>query len=148
MTEHPKAELTEQEYEDLAARLTDPDYVLTSGGQVKTGADAAAEGRAFMVREYGSAAELDKVLRQAGRPRIGQAPKGASPTVRARISDADYAAVKRLEEVTGRTQSDLVREAVHQFLHSQNGQLRRSGRRGPLLTSLTTSWRVVDRVFV
>jgi len=37
-------------------------------------------------------------------------------TVRARISENDYAAFKQLEQATGRSQSDLVREAVHQLL--------------------------------
>lgn len=115
-TENPKTEMAEQEYEDLAARLTDPGHPLPAPTEVKTGAAAAAEGRARMLREYGSEAALEKVLRQAGRPRIGQAAKGASPTVRGRISDADYAAFKQLEEATGCTQSELVREAVHQLL--------------------------------
>lgn len=42
-----------------------------------------------------------------GRPR-----RRHSPTVRGRISDADFAAFKRLEERTGKTQSELVREAI------------------------------------
>lgn len=116
MIDSHKTEMTEQDYEVLAARLTDPEYPVASGGQVKTGAAAAAEGRALMLREYGSEAELDNVLRRAGRPRIGESPRGASPTVRGRISDADYAAFKQLENATGRSQSELVREAVHNLL--------------------------------
>ncbi|MGL5826460.1 MAG: ribbon-helix-helix domain-containing protein [Nocardioides sp.] len=42
--------------------------------------------------------------------------KGASPTVRGRVTPTEYAALKTLESQTGRTQSDLVREAVHQLL--------------------------------
>lgn len=55
-----------------------------------------------------------------GRPRLGAAKAGPSPTVRARISDSDYAAFKRLEEITGRSQSELVREAVHRMLMEHN----------------------------
>jgi hypothetical protein len=69
-----------------------------------------------MLREYGSEAALDKELRQAGRTRLGEQPKGASPTVRGRISDADFAAFKRLEASTGKNQSELVREAVQLLL--------------------------------
>lgn len=103
------------DYDVLEARLTDSNYPLTSAGQVKTGADAAAEGHAFLLREYGSDAAIADAM-HPGRPRIGDAKRGASPTVRGRISDADYAAFKQLEEATGRSQSELVREAVHHML--------------------------------
>lgn len=104
------------DYDALEARLTDPDVALKSAGQVNTGEDAAAEGRAFLLREYGSMEAIEQEV-QRGRPRVGQPPRGASPTVRGRISAADYAAFKRLEEATGRSQSELVREAVHQLLN-------------------------------
>lgn len=110
------SEVTDEQLAALADTLTDPNYPLPNSKQGATGAAAAALGRALLVQEYGSAQALDTVLRQAGRPRVGQAPRGASPTVRGRISDADYAAFKQLEEVTGRTQSELVREAVHNLL--------------------------------
>ena len=103
------------DYDALEARLTDPDYPVRSAGQVKTGADAAAEGRAFLLREYGSEEAIAEAMRP-GRPRVGDTKRGASPTVRGRISDADYAAFKQLEDATGRTQSELVREAVHNLL--------------------------------
>lgn len=51
-----------------------------------------------------------------GRPRVGDAKRGPSPTVRARLSEAEFAAFEQLRETTGRTQSDLVREAVHDYL--------------------------------
>ncbi len=110
------SEATDEQLGALADKLTDPNYPLPSSTQAVTGAAAAAQGRAFLVQEYGSEQELDTVLRQAGRPRVGQAPRGASPTVRGRISDADYAAFKQLEDATGRSQSELVREAVHNLL--------------------------------
>ncbi len=73
-------------------------------------------GRALLMGEYGSAEVWDTILRQAGQPRIGQAPTGASPTVRGRISDEDYVAFKQLEDATGRFRSELVREALHNLL--------------------------------
>ena len=114
------SEVTDEQLDALADTLTNPNYPLPASTQGATGAAAAAQGRALLVQEYGSAEALDTVLRQAGRPRVGQAPRGASPTVRGRISDADYAAFKKLEDATGRSQSELVREAVHNLLTEHN----------------------------
>lgn len=75
------------DYDALRARLTDPEYPLTSAGQVKTGADAAAEGHVFLLREYGSKEAIAAAM-HPGRPRVGDAKRGASPTVRGRITDA------------------------------------------------------------
>ncbi|RNI23295.1 hypothetical protein [Flexivirga caeni] len=108
---------TEIDYDALEARLTDPDYPVRSAGQVKTGDAAAADGHAFLLREYGSDEAIAAAMSvPRGRPRVGSPKAGPSPTVRARISDADYAAFKKLEAATGRRQSDLVREAVHRLL--------------------------------
>lgn len=103
------------DYDALEARLTDPDHPVRSAGQVKTGADAAAEGRAFLLREYGSMEAIEAEMR-VGRPRVGAAKRGPSPTVRARLSDADYAAFQQLQDTTGRSQSEIVRDAVHDYL--------------------------------
>lgn len=107
---------TDADYEALAARLTDPETPLTAPRNVSTGADAEAAGRAFLVNEYGSEQALDAVLREAGRPRLGQKARGASPTVRGRIPEADRAAFDRLMKQTGKRESELVREAVHRLL--------------------------------
>ncbi len=107
---------TDEEYTALAERLTDPAAPLPRLTEIATGAEAAAHGRALMLREYGSEEALDAVLRRAGRTRLGEQPKGASPTVRGRIPEADFAAFKRLEELTGKKQSELVREAVQLLL--------------------------------
>lgn len=108
------ADMTDQDYDELAARLTDPNTPLPPPREVQAGTAAEAAGREFLVREYGSIDSVNEVLR--GRPRVGDTKRGASPTVRGRISDADYAAFKQLEDATGRTQSELVREAVHNLL--------------------------------
>ena len=105
------------DYDAIAARLADPDEPVRSARQVKTGAAAAEHGRAWLLREYGSEEAIDAATKVSpGRPRVGAAKAGPSPTVRARISDSDYAAFKKLEEATGRLQSELVREAVHRML--------------------------------
>lgn len=105
---------SDPDYGELAARLTDPDVETHGVGKPISGTAAAAEGRAFLLREYGSEEALQRALRP-GRPRVG-APSGESPTVRGRISDADFAAFKLLEERTGKKQSELVREAVQLLL--------------------------------
>lgn len=107
------------EFEALAARLTDPLTELPTPANVSTGEEAAAGGFEFLVSEYGSREALDVALRSAGRPRLGERPRGVSPTVRGRISEADFEAFKQLEMQTGKKQSELVREAVHLLLEQQ-----------------------------
>lgn len=103
------------DYDALAARLTDPNQPVTAAGEALRGAEAAEVGRDFLLREYGSTEAIERAMVKRGRPRIG-ASGGPSPTVRARITPDEYAAMKRLSESSGRSQSDLVREAVHQLL--------------------------------
>ena len=102
-------------YDALAARLTDVEHPLPAPTNVATGAAAAEQGRAFLLGEYGSEEALSRVLRR-GRPRVGDSARGESPTVRGRISNADFAAFKQLETQTGKKQSELVREAVRLLL--------------------------------
>ncbi len=102
------------DYDALAARLTHLDQP-TTGAEPVAGDAAAAIGREFLLREYGTAEAIERAIVTPGRPRVGQRG-GASPTVRARITHDEYAAMKQLEATTGRSQSDLVREAVHQLL--------------------------------
>lgn len=109
-------EKTDAEFEALAARLTDPTMALPAPANVSKGEDAAAKGRAFLVAEYGSPEALDAALRTAGRPRLGEKPKGASPTVRGRIAAADRVAFDQLMLQTGKRESELVREAVQLLL--------------------------------
>lgn len=122
-------EKNEADYEALAARLIDPSIPLPKPQNVLTGKAAAAAGREFMVKEYGSEEALDKALRSAGRPRLGQKARGVSPTVRGRIAEADRAAFDQLILRTGKKESELVREAVHLLLDQnrlteQPGQIR------------------------
>lgn len=110
------AEMTDKDYEELAARLTDPATVLPKPANVRTGTAAAADGRELLLREYGSQEALDAAMRSAGRPRLGETPKGASPTVRGRIPEAERAAFDDLIRETGKKESELVREAVRLLL--------------------------------
>jgi hypothetical protein len=106
----------DEDFAALAERLTDPSTNVPKSSEISTGAAAAAHGRALMVGEYGSNEALDTVLRRAGRTRLGEQSKGASPTVRGRLSEADFAAFKLLEQRTGKRQSELVRESIHRLL--------------------------------
>lgn len=110
------AEMDDAAFDRLAARLTDPATPMPELTNVLTGEAAAAAGRAFLVSEYGSEEALDAVLRAAGRPRLGEQPKGPSPVVRGRIPVADRAAFDELIRETGKKESELVREAVHLLL--------------------------------
>lgn len=107
-------------FDALVSRLTDPAKVLSSPTDVVTGEKAAARGRALMVSEYGNDEALDAVLRRAGRPRLGERAKGASPTVRGRIPEADHVAFERLMQQTGKKESELVREAVGLLLEQHH----------------------------
>lgn len=107
--------VSESEYEARSDRYADPTIPVTSGRQALTDAEAAAAGRTFLVAEYGSADAVDQLIRR-GRPRIGEKRPGGSAIVRARISDRDFAAFKKLEDQTGKSQADLVREGVHLLL--------------------------------
>lgn len=66
------------------------------------------------MEQYGSQEAVLAGMRR-GCPQVGS-PTGASPTVRDRISDTDYAAFTQLQHTTGRTQAELVREAVDDLL--------------------------------
>ncbi|MFK0009684.1 hypothetical protein ACIQTZ_21790 [Paenarthrobacter sp. NPDC090520] len=106
----------EMDYEALAQRLSDPDTEVQGIGTALHGADAAAAGRSFLLREFGSDEAIEAALRP-GRPKVGQRQSaGPSPTVRGRISEQEYQAFNDLIRETGKGQSALVREAVHLLL--------------------------------
>lgn len=112
--------MTNQEktdYDALAGRLTGD--ALVSAGTVRRGDAATAAGRDLLLREYGSDEAIAHAI-GAGRPRVGDSRRGASPTVRGRIADEDYSAFKELEVETGKKQSELVREAIHLLLQQHH----------------------------
>lgn len=111
---------SERDYEARSDRYADPAIPITPTGDTLTGAEAANAGRSFLIAEYGSEEAVDQLIRR-GRPRVGEKRAGGSAIVRARISDQDFAAFKKLEDQTGKTQADLVREGVHLLL-SQHQQ--------------------------
>jgi len=107
--------VSEREFEAASDRYADQSVSVAPIGPALTGEAAAAAGRDFLVAEYGSMEAVEREIRR-GRPRVGDTRRGASPVVRGRISEEDFAAFKRLEAETGRTQAELVREGVHLLL--------------------------------
>lgn len=112
MTEQKKTD-----YDALADRLTG-DSPLEAAA-VHVGANAAAAGREFLLREYGTEAAVNHALRR-GRPRVGDSAPGESATVRGRIGDVEYRAFMELVAELGKPQSQLIREAVHLLLERHN----------------------------
>ncbi len=57
---------TDNDFAALAERLTDPATHVPKSSEIATGTAAAAQGRALMVREFGSDETLGAELRRAG----------------------------------------------------------------------------------
>jgi hypothetical protein len=114
-------DMTEDEYEELARRLTDPDTPVRGVGPILTGEAAAAHGRAFMLREYGSMEAVEQAIEDARRYEAekratADAIPDSEPVVHAVIPAADFAAFRELERRSGLEQAELVRRAVHELL--------------------------------
>ena len=106
----------EFDYDALAARLTDPDVPLGPPSEVHAGEDAARFGREFMLREYGSEEAIAAAMRRPGRPHVGSEAQGPSPVVRGAIPIADFEALDAFMKRSGKKQSVIVREAIHEYL--------------------------------
>lgn len=106
---------SDREYELMSDEYADPNHSIRPVGSALTGAEAAAVGHDFLVQEYGGEQAMKRAIRR-GRPRVGEARSGGSPVVRARISQADFAAFTQLEHTTGKSQAELVREGVQLLL--------------------------------
>jgi hypothetical protein len=104
-----------RDFEAASDRYADQSVPVTPAGPALAGNAAAAAGRDFLIAEYGSLAAVNTEMKR-GRPRVGDTRQGPSPSVRTRLPETDYAAFKALEESTGRKQSELLREAVHNLL--------------------------------
>lgn len=108
--------VTDREFQERSDAYADPTKSIGPVGSPTTGASASAEGRKFFEEQWGSVEALEQDVRlRRGRPRVGES-KGNSPVVRARLTAADFEAFKQLEEITGKTQAELVREGVHLLL--------------------------------
>ncbi len=105
------------DYDALSDRYADPNVPVTPSTPALTGEAAAAAGRAFAIAEYGSVEAMEAEIRR-GRLRIGREPElsATARTVRATLSDQDWAAFEQLRLQTGARQATLVRTAIHEYL--------------------------------
>lgn len=108
--------MSEQEidYDALSEKLLGETPVQAGQAPLR-GDAAAAAGHTMLLGEYGSDQAIAQTVR-AGRPRIGDTKRGPSPVVRGRLADSDYVALAKVEKLTGKSESALVREAVHMLL--------------------------------
>lgn len=109
----PKPLLTD---EDVIEYLHDPNTVLRSPEPPLRGAEAAAHGKAFMIEQFGSEEALNEFLRRGRRRVDGSAERGESKEIRGRITPDQQEGIRRLRERTGKTQSQLVRDAIDALL--------------------------------
>lgn len=106
--------MTASRDDEAALFATEPDAWGEPQGRL-TGADAAAHGRALL---EAAGVDVAAVERRVGRPRIGgkTGPKGErSARVNVAVTDAQAAIIDRLAG-QGRTRSDIVREALDEYL--------------------------------
>lgn len=108
-------------YEEYAARLTDPKTPVRGSGAPLVGDEAAAAGMAFLVDSYGSREAVERVMHR-GRPRVGQ-NRGPSPEVRGRVLQEEFDGLVHLQQVTGRSRSELVRAGVQLLLEQHHSRL-------------------------
>jgi len=104
----------EIDYNALSEKLLG-DAPVHAGKPPLRGDAAAAAGHALLLDEYGSDQAINQAVR-SGRPRVGDAKRGPSPIVRGRVADSDYVALAKVEQLTGKSESALVREAVQMLL--------------------------------
>lgn len=70
------AEWNDSDYDELEARLTDPDVPLRAPASALTGPTAARYCRDFLLREYGSEDAITDAMRP-GRPMVGDMTNAA-----------------------------------------------------------------------
>lgn len=101
-------------YDELAARAERGDLSVKPG-TVRRGADAAAEAQRSLIDATG-ATNMDELTRIAlGRPALGT-KTGASPVVRARVTQELKDRVTELAEREHRKESDVVRDALAAYI--------------------------------
>jgi hypothetical protein len=104
------------EYNRLDAHCSDPATALPEGDVPPMRPEW--EPRALVEAMFGSVAAAEEFIRQ-GRPALGASrPAGPSPTVRGRLTRADFARLQAHLAKTGKTQSQVVREGVSLVLAS------------------------------
>jgi hypothetical protein len=107
-------------YDRLDEYYSDPKTPVHGIGKPLLGKEAAAAGQAFLVKEFGSAEEVENFIRR-GRPRLGQTEAmGPSREIRGRVTDHQYLALQALMQTQHRTMSELIRDMADSYLKAQN----------------------------
>lgn len=106
-----------ESYEDLAERA------VRGGLRVKPGTVVRGEVSASQAQELLMAATATNTLEDMthvvlGRPKVGSAGKGASPTVRARVPQELKDGVTLLAVREGRNESDIIRDALAAYVRA------------------------------
>lgn len=100
-------------YDELAARA-ERGELKVKPGTVRRGSEAAAEARRSLTNATG-ATSLEEITRiTVGRPSIG-ARSGASPVVRARVTQELKDRIVELAEREHRNESDVLRDALETY---------------------------------
>ncbi len=100
-------------YDELAARA-ERGELKVKPGTVRRGSEAAAEARHSLTNATG-ATSLEEITRiTVGRPSIG-ARSGASPVVRARVTQELKDRIVELAEREHRNESDVLRDALETY---------------------------------
>lgn len=109
-------------YNDLADAAERGELAPIPGTRL-TGAAAAEAGRAALMEATGAATIEDASRLALGRPRLGD-ERGPSRQFRVRTTDEMYTAVERVADSDGRRVSEVVREAIAEYLtrHTPTGR--------------------------
>ncbi|MGC4176095.1 ribbon-helix-helix domain-containing protein [Demequina sp.] len=99
----------------IATDRTDP-LSWSPPAQTLSGEDAAAYGRSVL---ESAGVDVEELNRRVGRPRVGGA-RGRhgerSPRVNIAVTKLQYDALLEIEESEGRSRSEIVREALEEYL--------------------------------
>lgn len=105
---------TNTDYEALADRA-EAGRLAPKPDTLRRGAEARAEAARVLMAATGATRVEDVVPLALGRPRVGQ-ETGPSPTVRTRVPQALKDQLAVLAQEQHRTESELFREALTQYL--------------------------------
>ncbi len=100
-----KPKLSDADEAQFLELADDAERGIAPGRTRRRGAQAAAHGQSL--------------LAAAGRPRLGISPAGPSPIWQTRLPEALSDQATALAAATGRTKSELMREAIADYLASQ-----------------------------
>lgn len=109
-------------YDEMATAAERGELARKPGTRL-SGEQAAEAGRAALLEATGARTIQEAAHLAVGRPRVGSELTGPSRQFRVRASDAMYAAVQDVAAREGRGVSEVVREAIAEYLTHQDEAL-------------------------